>query len=276
MRTSRTSYPMPVKPASIRCRFPSRTEAESISSPMRRIDIILFQYTPRPGIRTIRGADEGRTGNGDTGISTAGNVDCRIVPSYLDPMEFQQVIRDSETLIRTGEYDEAIRSLTEILAEEPENLPALLTVGIAYTESGRNEEALRALRYYLEREKENDLAWEAIGCTYLRMDRRAEAEVALETARELNPANAAVLRNLSILMGRLGRHGKAYNLLRESYELDSQDRLTMYAMACAYRQSGKPEKAAPLFESLRKNEHLPDDLRRDAAMQSIELTLGWF
>lgn len=190
-------------------------------------------------------------------------------------MEFQHVIQESETLIRTGEYAEAIRALTEILAEEPDNLQALLTIGIAYTESGRNQEALRALRFYLERDTQNDLAWEALGCTYLRLDRRSEAEEALEIARTLNPRNAAVLRNLSILMGRIGRSREAYDLLQQSYELDSDDYLTMYAMACAYRQTGKPDKAEPLFEALRRLEHLPADLREDAAIQYIELSLGW-
>jgi len=120
-------------------------------------------------------------------------------------MEYQQRIHESETLIRTGDFAEAIRTLTDVLAEEPDNLPALLTIGVAYTEGGLNTEAIRALRYYIGHDKENDLAWEALGCAYLRLDLNAEAEHALETARELNPANAAVLRNLSILKNRRRR-----------------------------------------------------------------------
>lgn len=202
-------------------------------------------------------------------------LDAAPVRSYFDGMEIQQILQQSETLIRTGEYDEAIKALTGVLVEEPHNLPAILTIGIAYTESGRNEEALRTLRYYLSRDAENDLAWEALGCAYLRMDRRPEAEEALETAREINPANAAVLRNLSILMGRLGRHQEAYDLLQESFELDGHDYLTMYALACEYRRRGRPGDAAPLFDTLRGLRELPMELREDAAVQSVELSLGW-
>jgi len=51
--------------------------------------------------------------------------------------------------------------------------------------------------------------------------------------------------------------------------------LTAYAMACAYRQTGKPEAAVKLFDRLRRLEMIPESLREDSALQHIELTLGW-
>ena len=184
-------------------------------------------------------------------------------------------VEQAENLIRQGDYDQAIAALKVVLAEEPDNLHALLTIGIAYTESNHNEEALKALRFYIARDSESDLAWEAVGCAHLRMGNNGPAQEALERAHRINPSNAGVLRNLSILMSRIGQQEKAYSLLKQSYNLNNDDYLTAYARACAYRQLKNPEKALSLFQTLRNRDELPEELREDSVMQYIELQLGW-
>lgn len=186
-----------------------------------------------------------------------------------------KTVEHGENLIRQGKFEEAITVLQEILREDPTHLPALLTIGIAFTESNRNHEALKALDFYIRSNDANDLAWEAVGCAHLRMGNHTPAREALERALEINPQNAGVLRNLSILMSRVGEHRQAYTLLKQSYELNNEDYLTAYALACAYRQLRKTEKALPLFETLRERKGLPEDIRDDVAMQCIELGLGW-
>lgn len=190
-------------------------------------------------------------------------------------MDLKNLIEESESLIRSGDYDEAITTLTGVLAEEPDNRAALLALGIAYTESGSSQKALKTLHFYLTRDQESDLAWEALGCALLRLNRNAEAEEALMKARALNPQNATVLRNLSVLMSKTNRGHEAYKLLKRSYEIDNEDYLTMYAMACAYRQLGRFDKALPLFGTLRAIPSLPGELREDSALQHLELSLGW-
>lgn len=190
-------------------------------------------------------------------------------------MEVRDQIAQSEQLIRTGQFVDAIALLTEVLAEDPENLPALLNIGIAYTENGENESAIQALRYYVERDEQNDEAWEALGCAYLRKKDYATAESHLERARKVNPRNASVLRNLSVLLSQTGRGRASFMMLKKAYEINPNDYLTTYALATAYRHLGRSDQSRELFERLQTFEYLPTVVRREAETSLLEMAIGW-
>ncbi len=190
-------------------------------------------------------------------------------------MEVREQIAQSEELIRTGLFDDAIALLTEVLAEDPGNLAALLNIGIAYTESGHNDSAVQALSYYVQQDEENDEAWEALGCAYLRKKDYSTAEEHLERARDLNPQNASVLRNLSVLLSETGRGRESYTTLTKAYELNPNDYLTTYALATAYRYLQRPEEARTLLERLQTFDYLPTSISHEAEKHLLELTVGW-
>ncbi|MEX2443533.1 MAG: tetratricopeptide repeat protein [Alkalispirochaeta sp.] len=190
-------------------------------------------------------------------------------------MEVREQIAQSEELIRLGLFDDAIELLTEVLADDPDNLSALLNIGIAYTESGHNDSAIQALSYYVQHDEENDEAWEALGCAYLRRKEYATAEDHLQRARGLNSTNASVLRNLSVLFSETGRGRESYDTLTKAYELNPNDYLTTYALATAYRYLERPQEARTLLERLQTFDYLPTSIRHEAEKHLLELTVGW-
>jgi tetratricopeptide (TPR) repeat protein len=190
-------------------------------------------------------------------------------------MRVREQIEQSLQLIRSARYDDAIELLTEILAEEPQNLQALLNVGIAYTESGHNDQAIQALSYYIRFDETNDEAWEALGCAHLRKGEWTEAETYLERARKINPGNGSVLRNLSVLLSQTGRSRSSFMLLKKAYEINPNDYLTTYALATAYRYLDKRDEAKTLFERLRTFDRLPPMIEGEAEKHLLELTIGW-
>ncbi|MFW5696136.1 MAG: tetratricopeptide repeat protein [Alkalispirochaeta sp.] len=190
-------------------------------------------------------------------------------------MEVREQIAQAEELIRTGLFDDAVALLTEVLADNPNNLAALLNIGIAYTESGRNDSAIQALSYYVQHDDENDEAWEALGCAYLRKKDYRAAEKHLEHARALNSQNASVLRNLSVLFSETGRGRKSYATLTKAYDLNPNDYLTTYALATAYRYLQRPEEARTLLERLQTFDFIPTAIRHEAEKHLLELTVGW-
>jgi len=195
--------------------------------------------------------------------------------SYLLGMAVRDGIRQSEQLIQRGQFAEAIGLLTEMLADDPEDLSALLNVGIAFTESGENDKAIRALEYYTARNTENAEAWEALGCAYLRKQEYANAESYLSRARETDPENASVLRNLSVVLSRIGRGEESFELLKTAHSLDSRDYLTSFALALAYRSRGENESATALFEELVKLRGLPQTIRSEVETHLLQLSVGW-
>jgi Flp pilus assembly protein TadD len=190
-------------------------------------------------------------------------------------MEVRDKIKESENLIRKGRYTEAIELLTALLADDPEDLAALLNVGIAYTENGENDKAIRALTYYQQWDSENAEALEALGCAFLRKREYEDAERHLNRAREIAPNNASILRNLSVLLSRTDRSGESFTLLKHAHELDPKDYLTTYALGSAYKAVGATDKAIPLFESLLNLKGLPDPIQEEAQKQYMYLTIGW-
>lgn len=202
-------------------------------------------------------------------------VDCSYRHSYVWEVETSQALEQSEQLIRTGRFEEAIVVLRDVLAEDPTNMPALLTIGIAYTESGRNNEAIQTMAYYVSRNAENDEAFEVLGCAHLRKGEIVTAEHHLRTALRLNPSNASVMRNLSVLLSRTDRGEEAFRLLERSYELNPQDYLTLFALAGMHNHMGHRERAQELYHTLLSVEHLPDTIYTEAAGRYSALLVGW-
>ena len=190
-------------------------------------------------------------------------------------MEVREQLEQSEQMIRSGQFDRAIAVLTDVLAEDPSNLPALLNIGIAYTEAGQNDSAIQALEYYVQQDQESDEAWEALGCAFLRKKDYATAERHLEQAKRVNPQNASVLRNLSVLLSQTGRGRASFLMLKKSYEINPNDYLTTYALGTAYRYLERPEEARKLFERLQTFDQLPVVVRNEAERHLLELSVGW-
>ena len=190
-------------------------------------------------------------------------------------MEVQERIQESEKLIRTGMYQEAIELLTRILEEDPSNLPALLNIGIAYTESGKNVPAIQALGFYVKHNDASDEAWEALGCAHLRRKEYENAERCFQRAIDLNPRNASVMRNYSVLLNRTDRYRESYRMLRRSHALNPDDYLTKYALAAAYRYLGRGEESLKRYESLNEVSSLPSAIRHDIEHNILELSVGW-
>lgn len=190
-------------------------------------------------------------------------------------MEVREQIEQSERLIRTGRFDQAIDLLTEVLADDPSNAQALLNIGIAYTEAGRNDSAIQALTYYVEQDDSNDEAWEALGCAYLRKDEYHQAEQCLDRARTINPQNASVLRNLSVLLSQTGRGRASFMTLKKAYEINPNDYLTTFALGTAYRHLGRTEEARKLFERLQTFDYVPEVVQRESERHLLEMSVGW-
>lgn len=190
-------------------------------------------------------------------------------------MEMEGLVQTGEQLIRLGRFEESILVLRQVLVEDPTNLPALLTIGIAFTEAGRNDEAIQALGFYLSHHAATDEACEALGCAYLRKGEHGPAEKQLRLALRINPQNASVMRNLSVLLTRTDRGAEAFALLQRSYELNPTDFMTLYALAGAHLFLGHREQAQQFFHELLALENVPPTLYAEAAGRYSALLVGW-
>lgn len=189
-------------------------------------------------------------------------------------MEVEVVLKESEQLMRGGKFDEAIELLQSVLAEDPENLPALRQLGVAFTESGRNREAIRTITFYLGMDDRNAQAHEAIGCAHLRLDEYEAAEPYLKRAHELEPENPTIMRNLSVLFSQTGRPEESLDYLERSYEINPEDYLTQYALSSAYLFYGRRDEASSILYSLLQND-VPEGIRKSCEERYLQLSVNW-
>ena len=190
--------------------------------------------------------------------------DCRVM---------EETLQFAEAAIRNGDFDEAIRALTDVLEDEPDDPRALSDIGVCFTETGENDKAEKALSFCLKLDPQNVEALEALGCAYLRENRHREAEQHLDEAYALAPKNASVLRNLSVLYSQTDRHEESFATLEQSYALNPRDYLTLYALSFAYLNEERPEDARRVLNELLDLD-VPANIRDLAERRREEIDAG--
>ena len=128
-------------------------------------------------------------------------------------MDEKRVAKQSnpKELIQAARFDEAITSLHDLLASEPEQeeeTEALYLLAVSQRYTGQHGNALATLECLLDKNPGYARAWQERGHVFLALNRGEDAAWAFSRAVELNPALPASLRALVNLEARAGRNKK--------------------------------------------------------------------
>lgn len=115
--------------------------------------------------------------------------------SQLRLSRHQILLLQSELLLDLGRYAEALDRVSQVLAEDAENVDAWRLRGLILHRSGRHSEALAAYNQAIQildrrYQQMNALAQLRISQTYLDHDRRSPAQICRDRTRYLTPAEA--------------------------------------------------------------------------------------
>lgn len=172
---------------------------------------------------------------------------------YEPAADPEQRLSGAEMLVGCGALEEARREVESVLADEPEQLHALLILGMIEEREGREEKAIaayekaRALCDDKGLRKDIDLSLIDLE---RRLDRLDRAERRLESFVAAHGRTAASERMAGLIVWDRGDHKSAIERLRAARELAPKDDEIGLLLAGAYIEDKRPAEARELLQGL--------------------------
>ena len=139
-----------------------------------------------------------------------------------------------------GDYKAARHAYLRVLELVPNNLVALVNLGLVEFRAGNPKEAEKYLKQAVQLRLETGPAWLTLGMMELDQGRIDEAFAALSQAVLYEGSNARAHNYLGVVLGRKGWIDGAEQELRRAVELDPAARDAHYNLAVIYLQETPP------------------------------------
>jgi len=150
----------------------------------------------------------------------------------------------------TRDYKTARSAYQKVLELSPNNLLALINLGMVEFADGKPEEAEKVLRQALSLQLDNSAAWLTLGTLYLEQGRLDAAHAALAQAVLNDPRNPRSRNYLGVILGRKGWIDAATDELRKAVEIEPAYSDAHYNLSYFYL-----ERQPPLVELARRHYH---------------------
>jgi Flp pilus assembly protein TadD len=183
------------------------------------------------------------------------------------PEVAREAAAEGEAAFRRKDYDRARKAYRKALDLAPDNLVALINLGVIEFYAGKNEEAEKLLKRAVQLKLDAAPAWLTLGIIAMEQNRLDEALAALAQATLLDPRNARARNYLGVVVGRKGWLDGAQAELRKAVEIDPNYSDAHYNLAVFYLES-KP----PFFELARRHYYRAVELGAEADPE-VEQTL---
>lgn len=161
---------------------------------------------PKPAATTVANPEGLQTGSGSSAASVANNL-----PDTLDGE-----IRRAQTLRSKGDYDEAVRSLAQLMLVAPDNARVVGEYGKTLAQQGHSQEALAFLKRAIELQPNDWKLYSALGIAYDQLDDHASARKAYQHALALEPGAPSVLNNYAVSRMLAGDYPDAQRMLAQA------------------------------------------------------------
>jgi tetratricopeptide (TPR) repeat protein len=156
------------------------------------------------------------------------------------PQVLAEALAEGNRAFTTKDYPAARGAYEKALAVDPNNLVALVNLGMAEFQSGDNVKARELLEKAVRLRLETAPAWLTLGIIHMDADRFPEALAALSQATLLDPENPRARNFLGVVIGRQGWIDGAQQELRRAVELDPAYADAHYNLAAFYLEEKPP------------------------------------
>jgi Flp pilus assembly protein TadD len=173
---------------------------------------------------------------------------------------------DGLQAFRRGNYAGAREAYRRVLKVDPDNLPALVNLGVTEYRLGQYDEAERLLQSSLRLKPDHATAWLNLGILYLDRDQTMPALAALAQAVVHAPSDPVARNYLGVAAGRNGWFDAAESELRRAVELRPEyaDAHFNLAVFCLERNPPAVELARRHYRRARDLGAAPDALIEQA------------
>jgi Tfp pilus assembly protein PilF len=188
-------------------------------------------------------------------------------PGLLDPKDaigIETELRQASEFNATGQTAKGIPLLLGILKRNPQNVPALSMLGIAYLNSGRYDQARVCFEEEVKLKPQVDSGHLNLGTAYARLGRPQQAEKEYRAALALNSGMPEAIASLSKLLVVQGRYEEARAILAPALASGVESADIYFELGIIEAQGGNQDRARFGFSKC-----IAMDPRRDEAMANL-------
>lgn len=156
------------------------------------------------------------------------------------PRTLAASIAEGNVAFERKDYGAARNAYTRVLTLEPDNLMALVNLGMVEFYSGHPDKAEELLKKAVRQRLESAPAWLTLGMIYMDRNESDAAIASLSQAMLQDPLNARTRNFLGVVMGRRGWIEGAQHELRRAVELDPSYADAHYNLAVFYLEEKPP------------------------------------
>jgi len=160
----------------------------------------------------------------------------------------------ARVLLEEGRFNEAVRRLEKLSAQNPEFLAARNNLALAYYYMGQLDRAVETVEMVLAEEPGNLHALCNLAILKLQMEQHEEANLLTSHLKKLYPLNPEHAFKLATTMGIIGEHEHAYRLFRRLFKFGwiEPDASLYHYTAVAAAHIGRYEEARKLWRYVMK------------------------
>ncbi len=189
--------------------------------------------------------------------------DGKFVPEFA-----REAAMEGNAAFKNKDLVRAARAYQKVLDLVPDNLLALINLGVVEFSRGNFKESEALLKRAVQLKLDNAPAWLTLGTMYMDQNRLDEAMAALAQATLYDPRNARARNYLGVVVGRKGWIDGAQAELTKAVELDPTYTDAHYNLAAFYL-----EKKPPSIELARRHYYRAVELGAEKDLE-IEKTLN--
>jgi tetratricopeptide (TPR) repeat protein len=190
-----------------------------------------------------------RLGKSDEALRSLENVVAADPDSSIDLASAR-----GELLMRMGRFDDALELYTRELERYPDDRGLLFARSFLYERMDRVDEAIVELRALLAQDPDDPVALNALGYTLAdRTDQFEEAYELIRRAYEQSPDNAAIVDSMGWVEFRMGNHEQAIEHLRRAWALQRDPEIAAHLGEVLWTTGDRPAAEEIWFESLSEN-----------------------
>ncbi|MEI7712916.1 MAG: tetratricopeptide repeat protein [Rhodospirillales bacterium] len=181
-----------------------------------------------------------------------------------DRVSGQASIRVAEAALNAGSPRIALQVAQHILDRSPNDMPALLASGDAFTQLGQTDEALEFFERALRLDRSSVRGQIGLGRIRLTTD-PTEAANLFRAVLHTEPDNAIALTDLGIALDLLGRHAEAHPYYRQVLMRNPGNVAVQVNLALSLAMTGDTASAIRIVEPLANDRAAPVKLRHNYA-----------
>lgn len=189
-----------------------------------------------------------------------------------DPAEEEAKLRAAEAAYEAGRFQDAAKTLREVIKKDPNDLGARRTLGLTLAALGDNAGAVDQYKAVVERDKSDDASFYRMAVLERILGRPKDSEKHLQAAIDLEPGNAGYVDELARTKMSLGDYQAAAtlwgSLVDKPGTTKAQRKELLVLQGQAYQDAKDYKRAKRAFASALQLD--PKDKALDARVESFK------